>query len=115
MTTRPRRRTSTDNQLGGRPRQRVVAYVRATQPHCHLCRYVIDLSLDRHRHPLASCVDELIPRKYGGSALDYSNVAHAHRLCNGMRGVKPITPELRQRCRNAVDRYLGRMEAHHEW
>lgn len=86
-------------QLKVRARRALIAHVRATQPNCHLCGLPIDLTRDAQRDPLASCVDELVPRSRGGSALDLTNVGHAHRICNGSRGAKPITPEVRARCR----------------
>ena len=106
---------SRDIQMGTRRRRKVLAHIRATQPNCHLCGYPIDTRLDPQRHPLASCGDEILPRAYGGSAQDYANVAHAHRLCNGIRGVKPLTQDLHNKCKTAVDRYLGQLEAHHDW
>lgn len=93
--------------LVGRPRRAIVAWVRETQPNCHLCGYPIDLAYDGRRHPLGSCVDELLPRSRGGSSLDRNNVRHAHRVCNGSRGVKPVTPDVRARCRSLVAALLA--------
>lgn len=94
--------------LKGHRRRQVLAHHRATGAPCNLCGLPIDLSLDPQRHPLASCVDELVPRKHGGDPLDLTNTAHTHRLCNGKRGTKPITEQLRAECRRAV---LAQLEA----
>lgn len=96
-----------DPALNGRPRQRLLAQVRDEEPNCHLCGRPIDLTLDTQRHPLASCVDELVPRSLGGSAIDRSNCRHAHRLCNEIRGIQGVTPTLHAVCRARVDRLNG--------
>ena len=110
MATRRRtaKQQAADRLRSGRPRERAKAAIRATQPNCHLCGYPIDLALDRKRHPLASSIDELVPVDYGGSTLDPANLRHAHRICNGSRGTKPITPEVRARCRTLVENVLRR-------
>lgn len=84
----------------GRPRLRVTRALRAQQLPCHLCGNPIDYSLDSERHPLAFTVDELIPISppFHGDPLDPANLAPAHRVCNGSRGVKPITPAVRRQC-----------------
>ena len=92
--------TASDLKRSGRPRRRATAHVRATQPLCHLCGLPIDLTLDRHRHPLGSTIDEVIPVHHGGSTTDPNNLRHAHRCCNTSRGTKPITPEVRARCQH---------------
>ena len=97
-----RRRLAVTGTLKGHRRRQVLAHHRASGAPCHLCRLPIDLSLDPQRHPLAFCVDELVPRKHHGDPLDLTNTAPAHRLCNGKRGTKPITEELRNACRTAV-------------
>lgn len=91
----------------GRPRRTATARVRATQPNCWLCGYPIDLTLDRQRHPLGSCVDEILPVHYGGSITDPANLGHAHRVCNTSRGIKPITPEVRARCRALFEHHTS--------
>ena len=88
-------------------RRRIIAQVRAEEPYCWLCGYPIDLARDAQRDPLGSVVDEVIPRSRGGSPLDRANVRHAMRLCNGIRGTKPVTPELQARCREAVERHMS--------
>jgi len=94
--------------LAGHRRRLAIAQVRASQPNCHLCQLPIDQSLDRQRHPLGSVVDEVLPRSHGGSAVDPANLRHAHRLCNGSRGTKPITVAVRVRCRALVVTHLAR-------
>ena len=102
-------------ELNSHARRKLVAHVRATQPDCHLCGYPIRLDLDAQRHPLASCVDELVPRSHGGSPVDPGNVAHAHRLCNGLRCTEPITPALRRRCRAAVEQQIAPLVTRRAW
>lgn len=105
--SRPMTRTRRDPQLNLRARRRLAAQVRAEEPACWLCGLPIDTTLDRQRHPLGSVIDEITPRSAGGSALDRSNVHHAHRLCNGIRCTKPVTGRLRAACRAAVLDLLG--------
>lgn len=105
------RRSPVDRRLNTQDRRRATAQVRATQPNCHLCGIAIDLTLDRQRHPLSSCVDEILPRHHGGSPLDPANLGHAHRVCNTSRGTQPITPEVRQRCRELALHHMNRMTA----
>ena len=106
--------TPRDPALNGHRRRMACADVRATQPTCHLCGEWVDLTLDRQWHPLASCIDELLPRSLGGSATDPTNLGHAHRCCNGSRhNTWPITPEVRQRCRTLALSHLGTVE--HAW
>lgn len=97
-----------EQSLTGRPRERAKAHVKATRPPvCELCGYPIQMDADPFRHPLAPAVDERLPRKLGGSAIDPDNLALVMRLCNGIKGAQwPVTDELRARCRAAV-------EAHH--
>lgn len=90
------------NPRAGRPRTRAVSQVRARNEPCHLCGFPIDLTRDRIRDPLGSTIDELIPISRGGSATDPVNLRHAHRICNGSRGVKDITPAVVLRCQSLV-------------
>lgn len=103
-------RPAHDLVLNTQARRRLAADIRASEPYCHLCGYPISLDLDRQRHPLASCIDEIIPRSQGGSAIDRANTAHAHALCNGSRGTKPITAEVRARCRELVAAHLAQSQ-----
>lgn len=83
--------------------------MRASQPNCYLCGLPISLELDRQRHPLASSVDHLVPLSRTSVTYNVSDLAHMHRLCNGMKFTKPITPELRAKCRAAVEARMGRV------
>lgn len=91
----------------GRPRRRLVAQVRAEESTCGICLGDIDMSLDPQTHPLGSTVHEWLPLHRGGSALDRSNVCHAHRCCNSIAGERPITVEVRARCRAAVRSHMS--------
>lgn len=51
---------------------------------CWICGLPIDYGLPPG-DPLSFEVDELVPVSKGGSPLDPSNVAAAHRCCNGWR------------------------------
>lgn len=75
----------------------------------------IDLTLQRTgkgKHPLSSCIDELVPVVRGGSITDPANLRHAHSCCNNSRGTHALVPwdpgwqartkhpdEVRARCR----------------
>ena len=62
---------------------------------CHLCGQPIDYSLPAY-HPLSFELDEIVPlaslppEQRAMAALDYNNVAPAHRICNEKRGAKPL-------------------------
>jgi 5-methylcytosine-specific restriction endonuclease McrA len=94
--------------LGGKQRLAVLAEVRATEPACHLCGLPIQLDRDRQRDPLGSTVDEIVPRSFGGSGWDRANARHAHRVCNGSRRYKVITPAVRARCLELATLALAR-------
>jgi 5-methylcytosine-specific restriction endonuclease McrA len=93
--------------LKGRPRRTAIAHVRSLGQPCWLCGFPIDQSLDFERHRMASTVDERTPRSRGGSATDHANLAHAHRLCNSIRGDRDVTGEVRHECRTAAAKELG--------
>jgi hypothetical protein len=98
-----------DSRLGGRPRIRLNAAVRDRNHPCPLCGYPIDATLPRtgKPHPLSSVIDEWYPRALGGP-VDETNCRETHRLCNGMKGKTwPVTPDLRSRCRTAVENEMG--------
>lgn len=102
---------STDSRLGGRPRTRINAEVRArtAYPVCPLCGYPIDRTLKRtgRRHPLASVIDEWIPRARGGP-VTASNCVECHSACNGIKSDRwPVTEALRSECRAYVERLHG--------
>ena len=101
---------SKDSRLGGRVRTRVNAEVRARTAHpvCLLCGYPIDRSLTRsgRPHPLSSVIDEWVPRSKGGP-VSAGNCVELHRTCNATKHDHwPITPDIRQRCRDKVREYL---------
>ena len=61
---------------------------------CWICGEWIDQALDRHRDPMGSTIDEVVPVSFGGSTTDPANLRHAHRVCNVFRGDRPVTPDL---------------------
>ena len=63
--------------------------LQATSRPCHLCGGAIDYSLPAG-HPMSFEVDEIVPVSKGGSPIDPSNVAPAHRICNERRGNKSL-------------------------
>lgn len=71
---------------------------------CHIC----GLSASRHREIgdlLRATIDHVTPIAKGG---DHSkqNTRIAHFTCNSTKGTKPVTEDLRRRCRNRVEQYL---------
>lgn len=106
---KPRKRPNKpnrDHRLGGRPRTRINAQVRARtgEPVCPLCGYIIDRSLPRvgSRHPLCSVIDEWLPRSKGGT-VDLDNCVEVHDRCNNIKSDHwPVTPEMQLRCEAAV-------------
>lgn len=107
--------------LGGRPRARLTATVRARQEPCRLCGYPIDHALNRmgKRHPLSSTVDEWYPRALGGDPHDPTNCVDLHSVCNAIKGAHwPVTPALRARCKAKVEAILNAhngLEVHRTW
>lgn len=82
--------------MGGNPRtangaarRAVRAWLKAQSRPCHLCGRAIDYSLPAG-DPWSFEVDEIVPVSKGGSPIDRSNVAPAHRICNQRRGNKPL-------------------------
>ena len=73
----------------GGARRKVRAWLRAQGLPCHVCGMPIDYSLPAG-HPMSFEVDEIVPVSRGGSPIDRSNVAPAHRICNERRGNKPL-------------------------
>ena len=63
---------------------------------CWICGLPIDYSLPPG-DPLSFEVDELVPVSKGGAPLDPSNVAAAHRCCNGWRGNRSVAEVVRIR------------------
>ena len=56
---------------------------------CHLCGQFVSKDISR-TDPMGATVDHLVPLSLGGDD-DAANVALAHRRCNGLRGVRPLT------------------------
>ena len=100
-----------DSRLGGRPRARINAQVRARTDHplCPMCGHPINRLAKRtgRRHPLASVVDEWVPRSKGGP-VTLANCVEMHSACNAIKSDHwPITTELRDRCTDEVERELN--------
>ena len=73
----------------GSARRKVRAWLKDQSRPCHLCGGAIDYSLPSG-HPMSFEVDEIVPVSKGGSPIDPSNVAPAHRICNERRGNKDL-------------------------
>ena len=80
---------SVSRYANGSARRKVRAWLKAQGRPCHICGRAIDYSLPAG-HPMSFEVDEIVPVSKGGSAIDRSNVAPAHRICNERRGNKPL-------------------------
>ncbi len=80
---------STSRYANGHARRKVRAWLKAQGRPCHICGRAIDYSLPAG-HPMSFEVDEIVPVSKGGSPIDRSNVAPAHRICNERRGNKPL-------------------------
>ena len=80
---------SASRYANGNARRKVRAWLKAQGMPCHICGRAIDYSLPAG-HPMSFEVDEIVPVSRGGSPIDRSNVAPAHRICNQRRGNKPL-------------------------
>lgn len=80
---------SVSRYANGAARRKVRAWLKAQGRPCHICGRTIDYSLPAG-HPMSFEVDEIVPVSKGGSPIDRSNVAPAHRICNERRGDKPL-------------------------
>ena len=69
-------------------RAKLTSRVRAEGRPCWICTLPIDYTLKGGGE--AFNLDELQPRAYGGSPLDYNNVDAAHACCNNWRSVKSV-------------------------
>lgn len=69
----------------------------ATQTVCGICGKPVDFSL-RYPHPLAPCIDHIIPLARGGHPSDIDNLQLAHWTCN----------------RQKSDRFVDRNIVNHE-
>lgn len=92
----------------GHRRRMAIAKLRDTEPWvCWLCGLPIPRDVDPQTHPLRWTCDEVVPVSLGGSALDPANLRPAMAICNSARGNRPVTPQVRARCRQLASRHLG--------
>lgn len=56
----------------------------ATQSVCGICGKPVDFSL-KYPHPLAPCIDHIIPVAKGGHPSDIDNLQLAHWTCNRLK------------------------------
>ena len=61
----------------------------ATQTVCGICGKPVDFSL-KYPHPLAPCIDHIIPINKGGHPSDIDNLQLAHWTCNRQKSDKLI-------------------------
>lgn len=61
----------------------------ATQTVCGICGKPVDFSL-KYPHPLAPCVDHIIPIAKGGHPSDMDNLQLAHWTCNRQKSDKLV-------------------------
>ncbi len=61
--------------------------VYASSKHCGICGKPVDFNL-KFPHPLAPCVDHIIPVNKGGHPSDISNLQLAHWTCNRQKSDK---------------------------
>jgi hypothetical protein len=94
--------TISDLKRSGRPRRTVRAQVLREETHCWICGHPVNVDMGP-RHPLSPEVDELIPVKHGGSTTDRTNLRLSHRICNQTRCAKPVTHQVRAKCRAKVE------------
>lgn len=73
----------------GHRRTQLLAWLRELGTPCWICGHPIDTGLPSG-DPMSLECDELVPVSLGGSPLDRSNVARAHRCCNNWRRAKPV-------------------------
>lgn len=59
----------------------------ATQTVCGICGRPVDMTL-KYPHPLAKCIDHIIPIAKGGHPSDISNLQLAHWTCNRQKSDK---------------------------
>lgn len=63
--------------------------VYAAQTVCGICGKPVDFSL-KYPHPLAPCIDHIIPVAKGGHPSDFENLQLAHWTCNRQKSDKLI-------------------------
>lgn len=90
QATRPKpKRVKVNRYANGSERRKIRRWLKDQGRPCHLCGGAIDYSLPAG-HPMSFEVDEIVPVSKGGSPIDPSNVAPAHRICNERRGNKSL-------------------------
>lgn len=67
--------------------ERAKKKIYATQTCCGICGNPVDLSL-KYPHPLAPCIDHIIPIAKGGHPSDPGNLQLAHWACNRQKSDK---------------------------
>jgi 5-methylcytosine-specific restriction endonuclease McrA len=78
-----------DNRRSTRPYRRARQALRDQRNPCHICSRPIDYTLP-HTHPMSFVADHLQPLAHGGHYAAATNLAAAHKLCNGRRGTRDL-------------------------
>ena len=65
----------------------------ATQTVCGICGKPVDFSL-KYPHPLAPCIDHIIPIARGGHPSDLDNLQLAHWTCNRQKSDKLVNKNI---------------------
>ena len=60
----------------------------ATQDVCGICGKPVDKTIKEKYHPMAPCIDHIVPISKGGHPSDISNLQLAHRICNRLKSDK---------------------------
>ena len=68
----------------------------ATQDTCGICGRPVDFSITDKYHPLAPCIDHIVPVSKGGHPSDISNLQLAHRMCNRLKSDKLFVRQKQQ-------------------
>ena len=64
----------------------------ASQTHCGICGNVVDFRL-KYPHPMAPCIDHIIPIDRGGHPSDIGNLQLAHWTCNRQKSDKMMAED----------------------
>ena len=64
-----------------------------TQKVCGICGNPVDFTL-KYPHPLAACIDHIIPLAKGGHPSDIDNLQLAHWTCNRQKADKLISRKI---------------------
>lgn len=76
-----------------------------TKGRCHICKHRI-IETDDSAHPLYFELDHIHPISRGGTHW-IGNLMPAHRLCNGIKSDRALTPSVVRECLAAVESVLG--------